>query len=733
VLLHHPSICQDQQVLLKLQQTSKVLQADIASHCISQLPVVCRARRHEQLLSFVCWASKPKNACLLKALDVQLSYTSRRDLRSTSAADAEPDDVLAAEALGALQVALCHSAHMQLQEFSLTGAPASTALLQHLPAARLTRLVTAVGPCGHRGVHALAALTALRSLDLRSSSFIAFARCASLTPLASHLQQLTQLAIGEVNTYTLFRLQGLPALKVLDAAVAVDRECDDHEHLPEWLEQHAGVLRSLQLRLRPWEGVLKGADMQAIGAAFAAAAAAAAAVNASSSTAAVTMPADEAAAAGGVLQLQHLSVSSHVAAGPMLAYLPTCSYLTELCCGLGISEVTALCALTALRKASLQLLKNDVACARPRASVAAQAAVEAAAAVSDAALAPLSALTQLTQLRLIGVRLPQLLQLPVCVRRLELQDLQKNRTQYLPGWAGEEEEAEEQQQHPAQLHVLQEKFGGHSDFPDLLQLGHLTRVTALLMLDAERPGHYTGSFCFHHSSRHRLPCSLRFVQWPDLDAVEPLLRLRGLEQLQLPNIWKHKQQQLSQLRSLPKVTELQISCCSPDAVAVRAWQMLPLRSLTIWELDDDDRLPYTYRGLTDAVVQHLSALQALTSLKLKGMLLLVSPKQLAAVLQRLTQLQQLSVTGTGRSFEADVERLELEDAAAAAVHQEFAAGMIRDAARAAAHGTAGFKALLQALCGLARCKCVYLFTRTSPTSSSLQKLKQCSSLVWMTT
>jgi hypothetical protein len=132
-LLHGPLLChrcisEDQQVLCKLQQTSKGLQAAVADAHSGQVHIVLSTARVQQADAFVVWLRK--HAGLLQQLELDLlgsswRYANRRDWVAS-----------------ALAAALQHAAAagcLRLHSFSLKGSVAGAAVLAPL-AAQLTHL-----------------------------------------------------------------------------------------------------------------------------------------------------------------------------------------------------------------------------------------------------------------------------------------------------------------------------------------------------------------------------------------------------------------------------------------------------------------------------------------------------------------------------------------------------------------------------------------------------------------
>jgi hypothetical protein len=197
VLLCHPSISQDLQLVAALLQTSKQLQVAVAQRLPGTLSVTLHVTRCHQVQWFGRWLRK--HGGLLRELAVHVASSSAS--RSTIAFDRafKPSTLMEKESASThpikrlpvttsteLARALQHaeaSGGLHLRSFSLTGATAtcgkigphdSCACLWHcLPAATLTRLCAQLGD-GSNGcgacLQAVAALSGLRSLQLSSSA-----------------------------------------------------------------------------------------------------------------------------------------------------------------------------------------------------------------------------------------------------------------------------------------------------------------------------------------------------------------------------------------------------------------------------------------------------------------------------------------------------------------------------------------------------------------------------------
>jgi hypothetical protein len=112
-ILRHPSICQDQQVVVQLQQVFKELQAVVAQLLVGQVPVVLDVQhdKMQQAFTLVQWLQQ--HAGLLRSLDLQLPRSASRT-EDTCAA-------IALQLVDALQQAAAASAPLQLLTMSLQG------------------------------------------------------------------------------------------------------------------------------------------------------------------------------------------------------------------------------------------------------------------------------------------------------------------------------------------------------------------------------------------------------------------------------------------------------------------------------------------------------------------------------------------------------------------------------------------------------------------------------------
>jgi hypothetical protein len=207
-LLRHPSISRDLQVVAALQQTSKQLQAAVAQLLQGQLPVVLQASELQRLQSFLQWLRS--HGGMLQSLDVgSQGATWESDEQYKALEDAIVAAASSAEA----------SSHLQLQSLTLH-LSAEPRLLQHLPAAHLTRLRARIRLGCEAAVKAVAGLSRLQELDLDNASICSSVADDALAPLAAGLRHLTQLQIGRVMPAQLQHLP--PRLQELHATVTVD-------------------------------------------------------------------------------------------------------------------------------------------------------------------------------------------------------------------------------------------------------------------------------------------------------------------------------------------------------------------------------------------------------------------------------------------------------------------------------------------------------------------------------
>jgi hypothetical protein len=390
-LLAHTSISQDQHIIAALQATSKQLQAAVAQQLLGQLPVVLCTDAPRRMHALAQWLRK--HAVLCRGLDQQITRSCFYGRGTMLVKDVRWPDAVAAVAK-ALQDAATATGTSRLQSFSLTGITADAAVLQQIPLQQLTKLCVEVEYSSSASLQAVAALTGLCSLQLtvragrrrRVWSAIAAERTRStaddvLAPLATGLQQLTELHVGPLRLAQLKQLP--PKLQQLHVKVDLDPNLQQLAQLADWLQRHSGIIKSLGLHNGP-----SPEDSAAFATAM------------EKLTASI-----QAATSCDRFRLESLTLNefrSIRSSGPLLQQLPACS-LTQLKCSIdwGSGDIGALCSVTSLR--SLHLVQNDVILQR------------------DDALTSLSALQRLTQLQLCAVRSAQLavLQLPQLLR-LEL-------------------------------------------------------------------------------------------------------------------------------------------------------------------------------------------------------------------------------------------------------------------------------------------------------------------------
>jgi hypothetical protein len=630
-LLRHPSISQDQQVLLKLLQTSKELQAAVAEHCAGQLPAVYSTTKPQCAETLTQWLRK--HTGLLQELHLQLGSSTP----SSNQAWGETIEALGAAlecAVGEDAADSKAAALSRLCSFSLTGSPASAGMLRPLVcwATQLTKLVVEVD-VRHRGAAASAAMVRpVRSLSLRLLPPAASARYAHLSffeavaeasqaaqgqlaaacplrNLRTSDSQLTELRIGPLFVGQLHELP--TTLQQLHLTVSVAFNPLNLLQLADWVQQRGSILSSLEVMdsrhpsLDDNIELRYAAGVDALAAALATAGAAPAAAAGSTLAGQPAVAATRVSALSG-LHLQSLCMGGYYtcpASGPLLQQLPAHS-LTHLDCWLHRSDaahITALSRLTALQQLNLQTphsaISHDVLSFGPDVD----------------ALAPLSMLQQLTQLWL------------PCVSRAQLSKLQLPQLQQL---------------HLQQLHLRLERRQTEEEL-------HISHMMSLRSLSVADTGKYSGL-----AAGEQLPVFLQAVDWfqstPGSCCVQPLLVLSQLQQLDLafgqqpPAV--AELEQLSTLSSLQEVS-LQYdqgyssSSCIDSAAA---WQVLPLARLTVKV------------GQTDAaaVLQQLQELRCLTSLDLRmsdrvgmngGVSSLAAHARLAATLRQLRGLRHLTL------------------------------------------------------------------------------------------
>jgi hypothetical protein len=212
-ILRHPSISQDQQAVVRLQQTSKQLQVAMAWLLRGQLPVALHTSQLQQVKLLAQWLRK--HAGLVKSLDVcYMGPGSDYETHPNPAAAVARvlESAMAAAATAAAPGSL------QLQSLSIDVAVEPT-LLQHLPAARLTQLDITTSLCREADVAAISRLTSLQELRLTSIGLV-LERLDMMQQLAAGLQQLTQLYIGPLQPGQLQHLP--PKLQQLHAVVSIE-------------------------------------------------------------------------------------------------------------------------------------------------------------------------------------------------------------------------------------------------------------------------------------------------------------------------------------------------------------------------------------------------------------------------------------------------------------------------------------------------------------------------------
>jgi hypothetical protein len=430
-LLRHPSVCEDVQTVIKLQQTSKQLQTAVATVLQGQLPVVLSTVQPQRLLSFEQWLAK--HAGLLKGLYLKLDPSSSAvPFGNLNGRLASCDNgFLGAAAQRAVRSLLAAAAsRVTLQSLALFKTTASLDLLHHLPAAHLTRLCIQVDwNCGD-SVQAVAALTRLQKMFIGGPTDHTRRSCAAaaddaLVPLAAGLQQLTMLAISPATPAQLLQLP--PKLQQLHIICRHYRP-EEVQQLAAWVQQNGRIISSLHLEdcPRPDERVEVedewAAALSAVIAAFTATAAAAAAA-----AAAAVVP--ETTSAG--WQLQSLSVAGLTSDCPSAALLQAlpASSLTSLQCTVGWgdgADIAALCSLTCLQNLDLQERDNTYNWDELIHSISGHA---------DGVLAQLSVLQHLTCLQLSSARTVQLQQmrLPQLRRLVAVVDTTQSQEQLLLG------------------------------------------------------------------------------------------------------------------------------------------------------------------------------------------------------------------------------------------------------------------------------------------------------------
>jgi hypothetical protein len=486
---------------------------------------------------------------------------------------------------------------LHFQSFTLQGSVAAANMLQQLPAAHLTQLHAQIDMHDSGSMAAVQALCNLRSLTLHDpGGFTALVEVACL-------QHLTQLKIGIVGPWQLlYMAPRLPSqLRQIDLKVTVLHEPSYLVLLARWLEQHGHLVISLNISDAHSSGPGWASAWMEVAAAFQAAGAAepdtAAAAAAEPDTAAA------AAAAPGSKRLQLQAFSAAVGESETAAALQQllqhllANSLTELgCClntgnagQLAASPMNELGSLAALLSLHLSPCQN-------------------AAQQSEQLLAPLSALSQLAALKLHRE----------LVRRVQLNHLQLPQLQQLQADVG----------------------GGLTNSVDHLQLGHLTALTQLSLVDA------TGVL----SPAEQLPPNLQELTLRQVDyggkrvsgsgySLQPLLVLSRLQKLQLcMRDAAPAAEDLAALSSISSLTAVELSYvweCSTaeleeaayaaaadaaaeaaDAAARAAAEAAAEAAASAWQLLPAKALTWSSPFVPAAVAQVVGVLQGLTRLEL---------------------------------------------------------------------------------------------------------------------
>jgi hypothetical protein len=631
-----------------LQQVSKPLQAAIESALKGQMSVTVHTGRLPQAASLMQWLTK--HASLLQHLEIQLpAQHFDRAIRARWA-----------DTLTAFTTSLRHAAAagmLRLQSLTLKGFAATPYILRQLPAQHLTQLSAELRFDDSDSLQAVASLTGLRALQLSHPLGILVSPNTAetaelLAPLAAGLQQLTQLHIEPLTPNQLQRLP--PKLQQLHVTVDIKHSLQQLTLLARWMQQRGvGIIRTLKLRDTvpfPLNNPDWAPAANALAAAFSSGMLEGAAADAVEAVAAPEAAPAAAAAAASCCQLQSLTVESRSygferaePAWPLLQQLPASS-LTHLRLCLDWSstaQTAALLALTGLRSLDLGAFASMSGGLYSYISR-----------MPMNVLAPLSALQQLTSLKL------------AVVQRAQLQLLQ------LP-----------------QLQELCTSIDQGGSVGQLLQLGHLTAVQHLTVLDSELPFQAGAVFPPNACS---LQCSN--AQWDEQTdcAVQPLLALTRLQKLQLKAVASAAAAaELAQLSRLSSLQDIQLTYAlhyrlkysDADIAALpAAWAVLPVKALSYSSSYNRETIPA-------AIIQQIGALTGLTRLHLNAHWGHVdaTPPQLVGMLQQLTALRKLSLQGV-RSFAPVVGSTRLTRSAAAAL-SAAAAGSAGSGATSSSSGS----------------------------------------------
>jgi hypothetical protein len=657
ILLHHPSISQDQQVVAKLLQTSKELQAAVAQHSAGQLHLVLQPRKRQQAEGLAQWLQK--HGHLVCGLQVDLSKDQTTHSRRTSYSSLPGANrssyywaEAAASALEAGVLQAIEAGALQLQSFSLAGCQASASLMLQLPAAHLTQLHVEIDFSSGNSSSMWAVAGGLANLKqlalINSTPASAAADELVLQPLtaAEGLQHLTQLQLGPVRPSQLQCLQPLLLrLQQLNITADLGSTESDVAHqllaLAELQRQHAGIINSLALATgvasmanSPTKAALRELVSAMQPEAPLPAAAAAAAV--------AHIPA--------VLQLQSLSVGFVMPmelAGPLLRALPASS-LTHLQCPLNwrsIAQLEALGRLTALRSCDLRS-----ACVSAGNLNLPQSH---ALASQDLGLVLFSKLQQLTQLHLDGVGRGQLQQLQLPQLRelyVSCQEPAVNIWDASKPWTARKSQRSLKLSHLSAVQILMlaesvSLLAGDQLPPNLRELvlntttssqqtsktaPHLQDIDDIDDIDEVHWG--VGAASAAGPSEGKLYWAS--VELEDLSfSVQPLLTLSRLQTLHIQLTGEAAEYEaLAQLSRLTGLQELGVVCSACnwqlDSSATAAWGALPLRKLHLCGVK-----------VSASLLHQLTAFQGLTSLCLVD----VDAMQLAAVLQQLPKLQSITL------------------------------------------------------------------------------------------
>uniref|UniRef100_A0A383V7Z0 Uncharacterized protein n=1 Tax=Tetradesmus obliquus TaxID=3088 RepID=A0A383V7Z0_TETOB len=132
VLLRHPCVMQDQQLVAKLLQTSQDVRVQVVQWGLRQLQVILQPRNMQEVECFTQWLQK--HGSLVCGIAAELTRKHSPHCMGSCSSDCSKERAWAATAVSALAAAIQQAAAaaagaLQLQSLSLTGSTADAALL----------------------------------------------------------------------------------------------------------------------------------------------------------------------------------------------------------------------------------------------------------------------------------------------------------------------------------------------------------------------------------------------------------------------------------------------------------------------------------------------------------------------------------------------------------------------------------------------------------------------------